>query len=146
MPRSQSSLGLLLTQRHLFFFSSSRAAFFFLFFLLKTTHGDPETAGESSEVTKLPQVGPDETSSPYSTAREIPLPLPSTLQPEKNSGKRKDGRKEDKKLRKEGRKRGREREGRRKGREEKGRKKDRETEKGDQIPLYFPDIFLAFLS
>ena len=77
---------------------------------------------------------------------EIPLPLPSTLQPEKNSGKRKDGRKEDKKLRKEGRKRGREREGRRKGREEKGRKKDRETEKGDQIPLYFPDIFLAFLS
>ena len=53
-----------------FFFSLlPELLFFFLFFLLKTTHGDPETAGESSEVTKLPQVGPDETSSPYSTAR-----------------------------------------------------------------------------
>ena len=76
---------------------------------------------------------------------EIPLPLPSILQPEKNSGKRKDGRKEEKKLRKEGRKRGREREGRRKGEGGEGKKeRDRETEKGDQIPLYFSDISLHF--
>ena len=38
---------------------------------LKTRNGDPETAGELSEVTKLPLVGPDKTLSPYSTSRNL---------------------------------------------------------------------------
>lgn len=74
---------------------------------------------------------------------EIFLPLPPTLQPERNLDKRKDGRKEEKKI-EERRKRGRDREGRRKREGGEG-KKERERKGESDSPL-LPRYCLEFLS
>ena len=65
---------------------------------------------------------------------EIFLPLPPTLQPERNLDKRKDGRKEEKKI-EERRKRGRDREGRRKREGGEGKKETERKKRRIRVPF-----------